>query len=40
MVLGNAAAVKIYVNGRVFDVTPFSRGNVARFTLDPESQSQ
>ena len=40
MVLGNASAVKIFVNGREFDVTPYSRGNVARLTLDPEKQSQ
>ncbi|MCB1860610.1 MAG: helix-turn-helix domain-containing protein [Chromatiaceae bacterium] len=40
MILGNAAAVKIYVNGQVFDISPFIRGNVARFTLDPKSQSQ
>lgn len=40
MVLGNAAAVKIFVNGREFDITPYNRGNVARFTLDPKSQIQ
>lgn len=40
MVLGNASAVRILVNGREFDLTPFSRGNVARFTLDPEKVSQ
>jgi cytoskeleton protein RodZ len=38
IVLGNAAAVKILVNGRDFDISPYNRGNVARFTLDPESQ--
>lgn len=40
MVLGNASAVRILVNGNVFDMTPYSRGNVARFTLDPKSVSQ
>lgn len=40
MVLGNASAVRITVNGREFDLTPYSRGNVARFSLDPESLSR
>jgi len=40
MVLGNAAAVKIFVDGREFDITPYNRGNVARFTLDPERRSR
>jgi len=40
LVLGNASAVKIFVNGSEFDITPYNRGNVARFRLDPESQSQ
>jgi cytoskeleton protein RodZ len=36
VILGNSQAVKITVNGQPFDLAPFSRGNVARFTLDPE----
>lgn len=35
MVFGNAAAVKITVSGKAYDLTPFTRGNVARLTLDP-----
>ncbi|MDF1529221.1 MAG: DUF4115 domain-containing protein [Sedimenticola sp.] len=35
MVFGNAAAVKVTVNGKTYDLTPFTRGNVARLTLDP-----
>jgi cytoskeleton protein RodZ len=36
VVLGNASAVRILVAGENFDVTPFIRGKVARFTLDPD----
>ena len=35
MVIGNAKAVTISVNGRPFDLAPYAKGNVARFTLDP-----
>ena len=35
MVLGNAGVVEVTVAGRRFDITPYIRGNVARFTLDP-----
>jgi cytoskeleton protein RodZ len=35
VILGNAAAVKVTVNGAPFDLKPFVRGNVARFKLDP-----
>ena len=35
LVIGNAQAVSITVNGQPFDITRFAKGNVARFTLDP-----
>ena len=35
VILGNAAAVQITVNGTAFDLSTVSQGNVARFTLDP-----
>ncbi len=35
VVIGNAEAVSIAVNGKPFDLAPYSKGNVARFTLDP-----
>lgn len=35
VVLGNAAAVRIEVNGEPFDLASHSKGNVARFKLDP-----
>jgi cytoskeleton protein RodZ len=35
VVLGNANSVSITVAGKPFDLTPYIRGNVARFTLDP-----
>lgn len=35
VILGNAAAVQITVNGATFDLSAVSQGNVARFTLDP-----
>jgi cytoskeleton protein RodZ len=35
LVIGNAEAVSITVNGRPFDLSPYAKGNVARFTLDP-----
>ncbi|MCW8904873.1 MULTISPECIES: RodZ domain-containing protein [Sedimenticola] len=36
MVFGNASAVTILVDGAAFDLTPHIRGNVAKFTLQPE----
>lgn len=36
LVLGNAAAVSITVDGKPFDLTPYIRGKVARLTLNPE----
>jgi cytoskeleton protein RodZ len=35
MVIGNARAVEITVDGKPFDLTPYAKGNVARFTLTP-----
>ncbi|MCU7884286.1 MAG: DUF4115 domain-containing protein, partial [Candidatus Thiodiazotropha sp. (ex Lucinoma annulata)] len=35
VILGNAAAVRLTINGNPFDLKPFTRGKVARFTLDP-----
>jgi cytoskeleton protein RodZ len=35
MVIGNAKMVDITVNGEPFDLTPYAKGNVARFTLNP-----
>ncbi len=35
VVIGNAGAVSITVNGKPFDLMPYAKGNVARFTLDP-----
>lgn len=35
IVLGRADAVNLTVNGEPYDLTPHSRANVARFTLDP-----
>lgn len=35
VVLGNAPAVRLTVDGEPFDLQPFTRGKVARFTLDP-----
>lgn len=35
LVVGNAQAVSITVNGKPFDLAPYAKGNVARFTLDP-----
>jgi cytoskeleton protein RodZ len=35
LVIGNAEAVSISVNGKPFDLAPYAKGNVARFTLDP-----
>jgi cytoskeleton protein RodZ len=34
-VVGNARAVTIEVNGEPFDIMPYAKGNVARFTLNP-----
>ena len=35
LVIGNAEAVSITVNGKPFDLAAYAKGNVARFTLDP-----
>lgn len=35
VVLGDINAVKVSVNGVPFDLKPYARGKVARFTLDP-----
>lgn len=35
MILGNAAAVELTIDGEPFDVEAIARGNVARFDLDP-----
>ena len=39
LVVGNASQVRVTIDGRPFDITPYIRGNVARFTLDPSSTS-
>lgn len=36
MVFGNASAVTILVDGAAYDLTPHIRGNVAKFTLQPD----
>ena len=36
LVFGNAAAVTIRVDGSVYDLAPHTRGNVVKFTFDPE----
>ncbi|PUB86668.1 MAG: hypothetical protein DBP00_11195 [gamma proteobacterium symbiont of Ctena orbiculata] len=36
VLLGNAAGVNLTIDGERFDLKPFTRGKVARFTLDPE----
>jgi len=36
VILGNAKAAKVTVNGSPFDLERFTRGNVARFKLDPD----
>lgn len=36
VVLGNASSVSLSIDGEPFDLKPFTRGKVARFTLDPE----
>lgn len=35
VIIGNAAAVRITVDGKPFELEGIARGNVARFTLDP-----
>ncbi|MES9957614.1 MAG: RodZ family helix-turn-helix domain-containing protein [Sedimenticola sp.] len=37
MVLGNAASVRISVNGEAYDFSSYIKGNVARFSFDPAS---
>ncbi len=36
LVLGKAAVVRVFVDGREIDITPYTRGNVVRMTLDPD----
>jgi cytoskeleton protein RodZ len=38
VILGNTAAASISVDGEPFDLAPYARGNVARFTLDPAAR--
>ncbi|WPL19306.1 Cytoskeleton protein RodZ [Thiorhodovibrio winogradskyi] len=38
IILGNAAAVALTVDGKEFDVEAVARGNVARFELDPATR--
>jgi len=38
LILGNAAAVTVVVKGTVFDLTSVTKGNVARFKLDPAAR--
>jgi cytoskeleton protein RodZ len=35
VILGNATAVELRINGQLIDLSPYSRGNVARFALNP-----
>lgn len=35
VIIGNAAATTITIDGQAFDLSRYARGNVARFTLDP-----
>jgi cytoskeleton protein RodZ len=35
VVFGDASAVSLTIGGQPFDIKPFTRGKVARFTLDP-----
>ncbi|MCP4992399.1 MAG: helix-turn-helix domain-containing protein [Gammaproteobacteria bacterium] len=36
MVLGNATKVELTVKGEMVDLVPYTRGNVARFSFDPD----
>ncbi|MCG8011332.1 MAG: DUF4115 domain-containing protein, partial [Candidatus Thiodiazotropha weberae] len=36
VVLGDVAVVTLTIDGQPFDLAPFTRGKVARFTLDPD----
>ena len=36
LVLGDASAIEIWVDGEAFDLSPLMRGKVARFTLNPD----
>jgi cytoskeleton protein RodZ len=40
IVIGNAGAVEIRQQGRVLDLTPFQRANVARFTVSSDGSLQ
>ncbi|MCB1760718.1 MAG: helix-turn-helix domain-containing protein [Gammaproteobacteria bacterium] len=37
LVLGNASVVRMLVDGEELDLTPYTRGNVARFSFDPDN---
>ncbi len=37
IILGNASQVQLLVNGRPYDLSPYTRGNVAKLTFDPEN---
>jgi cytoskeleton protein RodZ len=38
VILGNAPEVELTIDGEVFDLSPYTRGRVARFTLDVQGQ--
>ena len=38
ILLGNAAVAELTVDGQVVDLAPYTRGQVARFSLDPSAQ--
>ncbi|WP_456375532.1 RodZ domain-containing protein [Thiolapillus sp.] len=38
MVLGNARNVDVLINGKPYDLTPHTRGNVAKLTLNPKAE--
>ena len=37
MILGNVSGVRLLLNGQPYDLSPFTKGNVAKFTFDPEN---
>jgi len=42
LLLGRASSVEVFLNGKKVDIAPYTRGNVARFTLsaeEPESDT-
>ncbi|MGH8533160.1 MAG: DUF4115 domain-containing protein, partial [Gammaproteobacteria bacterium] len=40
VVLGNAPRVAVFYNGRLLDITPWSRGGVARFKVGGEGAGE